>query len=185
MATPSEHEAGAPGHPRMTSGPGNRATGTTPSWESSPRSPDRQREEGQASGERDGDWRWAHLLTRNQAGWDRVGRDAPVYALPEAARNALTASARAVSGRHRRKKPLLTEAEAAAEKAFLTLCREYAADVVGVWDGCPVHYPPLDPPSPPVLSPALFQRLGWGQDRTPAGVNAALSQRMRCAGPAP
>jgi hypothetical protein len=42
-----------------------------------------------------------------------------------------------------------------------------------------VHYPPLGPPPPPVLSPALFQQLGWGQGTTLAGVNAALSEVLR------
>jgi hypothetical protein len=135
--------------------------------------------EEQASGRRDWDWRWSRFLTQHQPWWEQVGRDGPVYALPDAARDALTESARAISGRHRSKKPLLTEGEAAAEKAFLVLCREYAADAVGVWDGLPVHYPPLGPPPPPVLSPALFQRLGWGQGRALEGVNAALSELMR------
>jgi hypothetical protein len=135
--------------------------------------------EEQASGRRDWDWRWSRFLTQYQPWWDRVGRDGPVYAPPDAVRDALTVSVPAVSGEHRQQKSLLTEAEAAAEKEFCTLCRKYLADVVGVWDGRTVHYPPLVPPPPPVITPAQFQSLGSGLDRSLAGVNAELSEMMQ------
>src|SRR5262249_4594819 len=92
----------------------------------------------------------------------------------DAALNALTRSVPAVSRERRGQKPLLNDTEAAAEKEFVALCREYAPDVVGVWDGRPVHYPPFAQP-PAFVSRDLFERLGWGHDNDLARVNADLS----------
>jgi hypothetical protein len=102
-----------------------------------------------------------------------------VYALPGPVVDALSRLGEVRGGRPRAGKRLLSEDEAEAEHAFRSACEGFAPDVVVVWGGRPVHYPPLARPVRPPVSNEFLGEMKWDQSLRPEAVGPALEAADR------
>jgi hypothetical protein len=82
-----------------------------------------------------------------------AGTDEPVYRLPEEAIVSL-------AGTNGRRPALFRRDQAASERAYTALCGRFHA--IGVWQGRPVCYDPLNEP-PKLPDPAEMKELAWDE----------------------
>jgi hypothetical protein len=122
---------------------------------------------------------WETFLAAHAAWWSPLEGGGPVYTLPEEVVDALSEFDEVRDGRHRARKRVLSEDEAEAEHAFRSACEGFAPDVVGVWGGRPVHYPPFARPVRPPVSPDLLKQMQWDQSLRPGAVGPALEAAAR------
>jgi hypothetical protein len=73
------------------------------------------------------------------------------------------------------KHSLLVPEEVEAENAFAKVCQDHGDDVVGVWDGRPIHYPLFVHTPLPLLSQELMHAAKWDQLVTPNDICVSAS----------
>src|SRR5262249_32939738 len=84
--------------------------------------------------------RWQAFLASHPIWHDTVSQGDPVYWLPEEVVKALSRSVVSAGRRTQTRRPVITQEEAAAEKAFRECCQGFSHSAVGVWQGQPVRY---------------------------------------------
>lgn len=106
--------------------------------------------------------RWQNFLAHFPIWWESFPSHQPVYWLPEFVVKEL-ARANIKDSEHRGRPALFTLEQAEAENAFRECCVGFGASVVGVWEGVPVHFEPLTPPTATGISDELMRLAGWDQ----------------------
>ena len=104
--------------------------------------------------------RWAGFCSEHGQWWSHVGSNSPIYTIPQAVTDGLRHACPSAK-LFRARKSLLSTQEGTAEHAFLAVCEGHAPDVVGVWNGCPIHYAPFARAAIPQVPQEVMRKLKW------------------------